>query len=689
MRKSQYFCILAFALIVGLFMSACISPNNGNVLADIQLVKNVSISSIGDSIVYGYTPNDEHNPLAENFSAQLSTQMNTEVNNYGISGLTTTTMLSNLNAGGELTTQELLKIKQSDIIIMCIGANDLLGPALDYFATSLWSASEAGIRNALATAMTNFKARYEAVIDWFTANRVTSDIYLMNIYNPYKGITSLPIFDINMQEVTKDFLQGNGSDITGMNQHIANIVNGDDYPSLKLHLVDIYTAFDNYTGTDDLVFVNTQITDLKRDLDPHPTATGHTLIKSTLWQQIKADLMRNLTPLEITCEEANQTLVTRYSLANLYSNAESDARISWYSQDVKIDDETLNSLVFNPSVAGNYNIYAMVNGIKSNTIQLKFLNGNVTVERTQPDASKNNVCTISFTYNVTSIPQASRDAATDVMKAKIMSIFEHSNYLNFTRYILDRQTDNEIKYYALQSGAHEVSFADGIVRVTMPNIIVTPLATLSSPQTVYTLGEFDDITLTFNFSGGATENKRWLSKSPNRSVMEYLPQEPDSNLSSFTFVPDAGAGVYQFAVQYKFNGVIYTSQICGITVEPKPYNPAIEPIITKENRVNSKNKINAFEFTVTNLDNVDPKKISWRVNGIQQAIGTKFVFEPDFVDTYVVYAVIDNIDSNHITVTASISNTPQKIVIILGAVGVLTLMLILSIVVSIKKEKIW
>ena len=77
------------------------------------------------------------------------------------------------------------------------------------------------------------------------------------------------------------------------------------------------------------------------------------------------------------------------------------------------------------------------------------------------------------------------------------------------------------------------------------------------------------------------------------------------------------------------------------------------------------------------------------VHGIQKGTGYSFLLEPDFVDAYVVYAVINGQDSNHITVNAVINNTLEKILIIVGVVAFLGLILAIEIIVKIKKEKIW
>lgn len=686
MQKKTFISFFILSLLMCIF---CVQPKV--TFAENYEVKNLVVSCIGDSIVYGYDPENGGAQLENNFPFQLSQQMNTTVNNYGVSGYNTTYMFNHLDT---IKTQ----LEESDVIVMCIGANDILLPAIDYIGNNLLSASEDSVREVMDNSINGFEDRYSKILDWFRDNGINAEILLMNVYCPYgKDFEFGFMSKIPVGTITNDYLAGyvkitdinEENNIKGINNYIEEIANS--YVGLNLHYIDIYSAFNSYEGEDKLVYAKMPIKNTSTDLDPHPTEKGHTVIADTILAKIreiaidgKSDIIKTPT---IECTKNINIFVPKFTTANIITkNIANNTNIDWFVDNEKVQT---NGLEYNfiTGTHGNYEIYARVNGIKSNIINLEYLNASVQVLQSEADINNNNCVTISFKYNV---PEDKISLATAEMESKIYAIFEQGDYFKTNNYTLVRQkTTGEIKYYVEKSGAHKVVLVEDVIEIQMPYLVASEIAKITANKTEFEVGDSIPVELTFSFDGVATE-KKWLWKTPERSAMEYINTEQnEADLSHYTINMLFNPGVYQFAVQYKSNNQYFTSEIISITVKAKPIDSTFVPNISQEDAMNTKNKINAFRFKVTNLGGINPSQVIWRVNGVQAARGTSFLFEPDFVDTYVICAEVNNVKSNTIVVDAVINNTLEKILIVSGVVVFLSILLAISIVVSIRKEKVW
>ena len=204
MQKKTFISFFILALLMCVFS---IQPKTAHAEFTYE-VENLVVSCIGDSIVYGYDPNNNGAQLSNNFPAQLAKQMNTTVNNYGKNGYDTTDLLDYLPSIEN-------ELKNSDVIVMCIGANDILGPAIDYLSSQIINATDESVRNVMNDAIAGFENRYTGILDWFTSEYIDAEILLMNVYCPYTEEFKINIYNtINIGSITNDYLAGNPNNDT-------------------------------------------------------------------------------------------------------------------------------------------------------------------------------------------------------------------------------------------------------------------------------------------------------------------------------------------------------------------------------------------------------------------------------------------------------------------------------------------
>lgn len=296
----------------------------------------VNYVSLGDSIPDGvsldkYDDKDEfgfvEGSYAYAYRAHLQENYD-EVNavSYAVSGQTSTQLLDNINSisGTELTPEE-QSVKEdivgADIITICIGANDILGPASAKLLEFLASGTD--IIDDLNAGLDTFSKNLPKIISKLEQLNPTAKLVFSNVYNPYKEYMDkdsdisinygpYPVTSISkdriqlMGAITEEYVDSNATNANvtdiakGLNQIIAENVNGKD----NCALLDVKQAFDNYfdrelqTGekkydvvqTDVMVesipVTGTSLDAIKPEvmpyMDPHPTAKGHGLIAELL-----------------------------------------------------------------------------------------------------------------------------------------------------------------------------------------------------------------------------------------------------------------------------------------------------------------------------------------------------------------------------------------------------------------------
>jgi len=257
------------------------------------------IVALGDSITAGYGLDNAETQRYTSLlkSALQSDTCNVSIDNYAVSGHTSSNLLSLLNNGTAST------LADADAVILCIGANNVLAPvssvAYTYLSgcqstlSSLFAALLKGnditpYQSTLVSTFNNFAAALESdstktaiqnglatltsdlpkIIAAIRDVNPDCDIYFGNIYNPYAQ------FDVSgIPGVTYDFAAYSDSLVCSINDIIAQ--NAD---TLGYTVADVYSAFKTHGGR--LVNATLNITTATFNYDPHPNAQGHVVIAS-------------------------------------------------------------------------------------------------------------------------------------------------------------------------------------------------------------------------------------------------------------------------------------------------------------------------------------------------------------------------------------------------------------------------
>jgi len=209
--------------------------------------------ALGDSITYGYGLDN----LDENFATIFSKNNNLELTNEAVSGDETKDLLEKLSN---------YNISDYDVITLCIGANDVLGEFLDdiegmsTFETMTYIMnldSNEDFQNRVNQKLIDFKTNFAKIME--IVKKGHAKIYLMNIYNPYKGF-SLEELDRQADKFVK---------------RINEVI--DEYKK-GTYFIDLYKKFDS----SEKELVNSQTARKGYTTDPHPSPEGHKFIAELL-----------------------------------------------------------------------------------------------------------------------------------------------------------------------------------------------------------------------------------------------------------------------------------------------------------------------------------------------------------------------------------------------------------------------
>jgi lysophospholipase L1-like esterase len=243
-------------------------------------------TAIGDSISDGYSADTGKGyvDLLYNYLKVQSRYSGLQLNNLSIPGLTTTDLLNDLSTN----TQFQNSIKNSNIITLSIGGNNLLAPVIST-AEADFNINTTNDTNLLTTLSQDIKSipeatRYQLYSQFINSssqlpaeltagdNQFISDfpniikqikalapqakIYVLTIYNPF---STNDIYHNTFDQLIKT-----------INSQIKSL-SANNY-----EVVDVYTAFNNTYSTP---VVNFNF--LQGDIDPHPTNEGHEVIFET------------------------------------------------------------------------------------------------------------------------------------------------------------------------------------------------------------------------------------------------------------------------------------------------------------------------------------------------------------------------------------------------------------------------
>ena len=295
--------IFSFLLIITLFVFCLNFKQDIKVFAatDEKLI----IRAYGDSIAYGYGLSDKTKAYPSIFASNYS-RFNAEFLSRAVSGDKTSDLLQDLSVYQNGTASDMASFEDTDIIVLCIGANNVLGPALNKISGFLTgSVTEQQYQTLLDQGVAQFKSDYPKILQAFKGKQ----IYVMTVFNPYKYLT---LEDITLDDsvslykvIIKSFLSSYETKLQKMLEMSINslkIINNEiiKSKSSSVEVIDIYSKFETFNKSQYLQYINADISKvvidssiiqsiLKQDFsllsdlitdncDPHPTKKGHEII---------------------------------------------------------------------------------------------------------------------------------------------------------------------------------------------------------------------------------------------------------------------------------------------------------------------------------------------------------------------------------------------------------------------------
>lgn len=258
-----------------------------------------NLVTLGDSISAGYGL--EH-PETERYSALLTADLEKRSSsdwndyNYAVSGDDSSDLIKRLENG------RALHLPTAESIVICIGANNLLGVYAGYVQDmaeelnidpdSYSEADQARIEEKIREKMKDSKqimselqtkiddnlmrlqTDLETIYDWVRTRNAEADVYIVNIYNPYRGTKESLLPD--MDEPFGDFAQRQIDRANGILK---------DFTEAHSDLIYVDLAA-KFNAADPIPIIGS---DSEKDsfMDPHPNADGQRLIADVLLEAMR------------------------------------------------------------------------------------------------------------------------------------------------------------------------------------------------------------------------------------------------------------------------------------------------------------------------------------------------------------------------------------------------------------------
>ena len=300
MRKG----LLAVLFFIMLMYAAYFQPK----MEDVKAVSNneLVIMAYGDSISYGETLSDLTKAYPAVFAQKYVENFNARFYARGVSGDTTSDLLEDLQPYVDGTAFDMETFEDADVITLCIGANNVLGPALNNISGFLTgSVSEDQYQSILDAGVEQFKQDYPQILSAFEGKKVI----VMTVYNPYKYL-SLSDVSISSSISSYESMIRNAlssydvqfQTMLNMSMESLQIINSEirNSSSDEVFVVDIWEMFEGFSKDQYLEYINSDISKLTITMadigaimqnnlssfmgrvtstcDPHPTEAGHAVI---------------------------------------------------------------------------------------------------------------------------------------------------------------------------------------------------------------------------------------------------------------------------------------------------------------------------------------------------------------------------------------------------------------------------
>lgn len=299
--KKKWF-IFLFIFVLGLSFITNLNPLS---FASADVAQNeFIIRAYGDSISAGYKLSDYDNYVSgksqitkesypEVFARKYIETFGGEAIGKGVSGDETWQLLEDLRPYIDGTASDMADFEETDIVTLCIGANNVLGVAMDNISTYLLgSLDDTAYRALLQEGLDQFIEDWPKILEAFEGKKVVA----MTIYNPYRYASEnfpsslknnvllsgyVTKFE-NMLNISMEYLQ----DINDIIRASA---------SKDVYIVDVWNLFDGFSNEEYSRYLNVNTADInitlnmlsdtsllvaefKEKCDPHPTAEGHNII---------------------------------------------------------------------------------------------------------------------------------------------------------------------------------------------------------------------------------------------------------------------------------------------------------------------------------------------------------------------------------------------------------------------------
>ena len=286
--------------------TASSSAADADTQSSVAAPSGLNLVTLGDSISYGYGLDDPEN---ERYSALLTGMLEQSDNrkwndyNYAVVGDNSSDLVYRLETG------KALRLPSADAVVVCIGANNILGVYTEFLQDTVYSydidfenATDeelAALQEQIMADMQDtetvmqelqtkidenlvqLEADMEVIYTMIRDRNADAPIYVMNVYNPYRGEAEsvLPGLDEGDEDFG-DFVQ---IQLDRCNKILSDFVAEHD----DLTAVDLAAAF---AAVDPVPIIGAG--DYGEDveyLDPHPNADGQKLIADTLFAVMRGD----------------------------------------------------------------------------------------------------------------------------------------------------------------------------------------------------------------------------------------------------------------------------------------------------------------------------------------------------------------------------------------------------------------
>ncbi len=627
--------------------SAKILPS---VYAQSPATSQITYFAFGDSISEGTVleeNNSSHN-TENRFTNVLTSNMeklvsSVDYQNYAIAGHKLEDFVNVYNSTENLDT--------ASIVTLDIGPNNILGPATD---TLLAQASNIGsfmnmsneeivnylmqeVDAAMSEGAQYFADNFEQdFLDFLSKLDDNANVYVMNIYNPYKELSLRFKIDFDLGsylqvhkditlpfgDKTNEYLNENEICINSTIEKAIQSINKNPQVTQNVTLVDVKGAFENYyiaNGIDEyrsLILtkdeaINSQdvpltvasIANITYLIDPHPTDKGHALIAQTFWGEMSGAC----TPENFEITHNDEALSQNAELTYLYGenlNLTSTTPLIW-----KFGSIVQSGTTFNIP-------FSSLQPSTQNVLKVYTLNGDT-------------ASSVYYTYNLTSIIDASVEVASinktfvdfnDYYCYTMSANFENTNNIPDDLFSIVWTVDGEVQslsakqitYTPSRTGAIDVSVSllyDGqevaqgattfVAEKNQTTISAISHKQLSQPkpnqypsyELTATVVNSDNLELAVVwYSGG--------QKIDGEETISYTPTQDDVNL--YAILEYEGEEIASSRCDYSF-------------VANKSANILVSQITYTEEKTPSEYSTYTFTAKVENQDNFDVI-VAWYVN---------------------------------------------------------------------------